>query len=207
MGPAPPRDYEPLTEVLVKQWDRLCQDIRATALTVDKLMTIGLALAAAALAFQPQDKSRQHLLYLLLPIPAYGIFIYGSVLWRGVMVYAGHRQYLEEEINRVVGRPLLFVQRLTVEKLHSTLEVYLAFFACVALLLFVSFISANTALQHLQHLSKTRISVIVLNTAAVFICPVIGYKSHGAFRHSYERSSEMAAEARQALVSPENGAE
>jgi hypothetical protein len=34
-------------------------------------------------------------------LPAYGIFIYGAALIRGVMVYAGHRQYLEEEINRI----------------------------------------------------------------------------------------------------------
>jgi hypothetical protein len=75
-------------DVLVKQWDRLSQDIRATYVLVEKLITIGLALAGLALAFKPQDPERQYLLYVLLPIPAYGIFCYGVLLFRGVMAGA-----------------------------------------------------------------------------------------------------------------------
>ena len=65
-------------DILMKQWDRLGQDIRATHAVVDRLITIGLALAAAVLAFKPPDPFRQYFLNIILPAPAYGIFIYGA---------------------------------------------------------------------------------------------------------------------------------
>jgi len=176
-------------DVLVKQWDRLCQDIRTTYVLIERLIAIGLVLAGAALAFKPQGEERQRLLNVLLPIPAYGIFVYGAVLLRGVMVYAGHRKYVEEKINRIAGHPFLLGQQLTARTLHSTLELFGALVACGVTLALVSANSVFTAWHHFPQFVTG--PVTVLNGAGFVMCGVVVQKCRNAFQHSYQVLSEI----------------
>jgi hypothetical protein len=185
-------------DILIKQWDRLSQDIRTSYVLVERLITIGLALAAAVLAFKPQEPVRQHLLNVFLPVPAYGIFIYGAVLMRGVMVYAGHRQYVEEEINRIAERPLLLGQRITARMLHSTFEMFGALFTCGLVLALISANSITTACRHFSQVVTG--PVTFLNFVAFVAAVYVVQKSRNTFQSSWQLSGEMAAEARRALV-------
>ena len=64
-------------DILMKQWDRLGQDIRATHAVVDRLITIGLALAAAVLAFKPPDPFRHTSSISSCPRPPMGYLFMG----------------------------------------------------------------------------------------------------------------------------------
>ncbi len=83
------------------------------------------------------------------------------------MVSAGHRLYVEEKINGIVGRPFLLGQRLAANKLHSTLELNASVGLCLFALVLISANSISTAWQHFPQFITA--PVTGLNAAALFM--------------------------------------
>jgi uncharacterized membrane protein YdcZ (DUF606 family) len=92
-------------ELLTTQYKILSDDIRQLESMSEKVLSVGFALISASVAYAYKEGIKE---IYFVATPAYlGLLLfisnqYNSVFWKG-----GHKRYLEDEINQLVGKPTL----------------------------------------------------------------------------------------------------
>lgn len=108
MSEKPPAEFA--GTVLLKEYERLCTDIRSIESANEKILGLGftlIGLGATAGIFQKVAP-----IFFVLPIAVVGIIAYAAVSYLCIYSMGGYKLYIEDRINEIVGGPLLVWEKL-----------------------------------------------------------------------------------------------
>lgn len=97
-------------EVLIREYERMCTEIRTVEANNEKVITFGLSIITAAFAIG----AAQHVstVFLLIPIALVGVFLYAALLYTYVFSMGGYKRYLEDRLNEHIGKKVLLWERM-----------------------------------------------------------------------------------------------
>lgn len=89
-------------DVLIREYERVCDDIRSLEASHDKTVGLGLALliGSATLGYQ----HGVHVIFVALPFGAIGVLFYELQVFAYIYSLGGYKRRLEIEINQYCGR-------------------------------------------------------------------------------------------------------
>ena len=108
MSAKPPIEFS--GQVLLKEYERLCTDIRAIESANEKILGLGftlIGLGATAGIFQKVAP-----IFFVLPIAVVGIIAYAVVCYLCIYSMGGYKRHLEDRINAQAGEALLLWEQL-----------------------------------------------------------------------------------------------
>lgn len=97
-------------DVLLKEYERLCTDIRSIESANEKILGLGftlIGLGATAGIFQKVAP-----IFFVLPIAVVGIIAYAAVCYLCIFSMGGYKRHLEDRINAQAGETLLVWEQL-----------------------------------------------------------------------------------------------
>lgn len=110
-------------QVLLKEYERLCNDIRSIESANEKILGLGftlIGLAATAGIYQHVAP-----IFFVLPIAVVGIIAYASVSYLCIYSMGGYKQHLEDRLNEIAGEPVLLWERLVRHRERSSVNGHL----------------------------------------------------------------------------------
>ncbi len=100
--------------VLLKEYERVCTDVRTIESQNDKIVGFGLTIVGAGAAFGLNQKLNE--VFLVLPFLFVAVFIYAVLQYHNVFWLGGYKRALESKINKIAGATLLVWEALAEQK-------------------------------------------------------------------------------------------
>jgi hypothetical protein len=92
-------------QALLREYERVCTDVRAIETMNDKVVGFGLTIGGAAFAYGIQ----QHLgeVFFVVPVALIGVFFYATLQYHNMFWFGGYKRAVEERINALSGTTVL----------------------------------------------------------------------------------------------------
>lgn len=115
------KDY---AAALLKEYERVCTEIRSIELANDKVIGFGLTILGVGFAYGIGGKVDQLLFFL--PVGFAGVFLYATLQYHNLFWFGGYKRFLEDRLNRLYDRPVIsweaiVAQRPRVHVINGTL--------------------------------------------------------------------------------------
>jgi hypothetical protein len=92
-------------QVLLKEYERVCSDIRAIETMNDKVVGFGLTLVGAGFAYGVQQNIVE--IFFFLPVALLGVLLYAVLQYHNMFWFGGYKRAVEEKVNELSSGPVL----------------------------------------------------------------------------------------------------
>lgn len=107
---------ELVIDVLMKEYERVCSDIRAIEIAVDRIVAIGITIVGAGFAYGLQHNINE--VFFFLPVGLIGIFLLASHQQYKMYWFGGYKRAIEDYVNKQFGILLLNWEKVVQIKRH-----------------------------------------------------------------------------------------
>lgn len=106
---------------LTMEYQRVCEEIRSIENQNDKIVGVGLTIIGAGVLYGLSQNLNE--VFIALPFMLIAVLFWAVLQYHNLLRFGGYKRALEEEINRVLGRPVLVWELLLADdqrRLHVT---------------------------------------------------------------------------------------
>ena len=188
--PLPDHNSTYRDDVLLKEYLRLCDEIRNLETSNDRIVGVGVSfvalIAAAGVAKDIQP------IFVILPFAMLGLFFYGVWNYRHVYSIAGYKKMLEELLNDRVGEHLLLWEKLAPERRKGDVIRFGLFFIYLLAATVITILSVGNLVRWMSPIWGEAVGMlsIVLYVLLIF-CLRIMWRT---MDQTYIRSKQLYAE-------------
>lgn len=97
-------------DVLLKEYERVCGEIRALEGNNEKIVGFGITIVTAGFVYGIGNRISE--IFLFIPIGFDGVLFYAILQYYRVLRFGGYKKFLEEQINKGMGEKVLIWEAL-----------------------------------------------------------------------------------------------
>lgn len=155
-------------DVILKEYDRVCADIRGYESYTDRIVGLGFTLLSIGLTVGVAQKVA--VVFFILPIALIGVLAYAVMNARWVRELGAYKEHLEYKLNKMCGEEILIWEKLVLENVStnsSFVALWAVYFIVSVTIFYVSITSISAAYG--GNIAHAMAAVLLLLSTIFFI--------------------------------------
>lgn len=166
---------------LLKEYERVCVEIRSTELINEKIIAFGLTIITASAFFG--EKEHLDIALFFSPLALFGVIYFALVQYQAIFWRGGYKKIIEEKLNTYIGTTVLawehvIENRPRINFINISLGIIYA-------IITIGIIFHSTAKIFQIYDSKIAISFALINVACLLYIPINMIHLRRALKNSY----------------------
>jgi len=103
-------DIEFKKSLLLKEYERLCVEVRLVEANIEKAIAFGLSIVTASFAVGVAQ--HVHEVFFVIPVAIGGVFFYATMLYTYIFSIGGYKRHVEDQLNEIAEEKILIWEEL-----------------------------------------------------------------------------------------------